>query len=92
MEILSGASLFLRCMFLIQFLYKIIGNPLWSLPPPQVHVSYSVLIQIKEILFGASLLLQCMFLIQFLFKIDENPHWGLPPPPVHVSSSNPIYN
>ena len=47
MEILSGASLFLRCMFLIQFLYKIIGNPLWSLFPPQVHVSYSVLKQIK---------------------------------------------
>ena len=45
MEILSGASLHPQCMFLIQFLFKIDGNPLWSLPPPPVHVSYSILIQ-----------------------------------------------
>jgi hypothetical protein len=44
MEILSGASLLLQCMFLIQFSFKIDGNPLWS----PVHVSYSVLIQIEE--------------------------------------------
>jgi hypothetical protein len=43
MEILSGASLLLKYMFLIQFLFKTDGNPLWCLPPPPIHISHAIL-------------------------------------------------
>ena len=35
----------LQCRFLIQFLFKLDGNPLWSLLPPPVHIPYSIPIQ-----------------------------------------------
>jgi hypothetical protein len=45
MEILSGASLLPQYIFLLELLFKIDENPLWSLLSPPVHIPYSVLIQ-----------------------------------------------
>jgi hypothetical protein len=45
MKILYGAFLFLQFIYFIQFLLKNDANPLWSLPPPPIHISYSTLIQ-----------------------------------------------
>ena len=45
MKILSGAPLLLQYTFLVQFLFKIDENTLWSFPPLPVHIPYSILIQ-----------------------------------------------
>ena len=49
MKILSGASLLPQYILLIQFLFKIDGNALWSLTPPSTYSlcnSYSKLMKI----------------------------------------------
>ena len=40
MSILSGVSLLIKNIFLIQFLFKTDEYPLWGVPPPQAHVPY----------------------------------------------------
>jgi hypothetical protein len=45
MQILSEAFLPPQYIFIIQFLFKIHANPLWSLPFPPIHIPYSILIQ-----------------------------------------------
>jgi hypothetical protein len=56
MKILSGASLPSQYTFLIQFLFKIDENPLWSLPPTSsTHSLFNSYSKLMQILSGASL-------------------------------------
>jgi hypothetical protein len=48
MKILSGASLLPQYIFLMQFLSKIDGNPLWSILPPQYIFLIQFLFKIDE--------------------------------------------
>ena len=79
-------------LFLIQFLFKIDENPLWSSLPPQYIFLIEFLFEIDENPLWSILPPQYIFLIQFLFKIDENPLWSTPPPPVHIPYSILIQN
>jgi hypothetical protein len=45
MNILSGVSLLPKYIFRTQFLFKADEYPLWGLPPLQVHIPYSTLMQ-----------------------------------------------
>jgi len=73
MKILYGGHLLLQ----YKSLFKIDGNPLWSIHTYSLFNSYS---KLMKMLTGATHLPQYTFLIQFLFKIDENPLWSILPP------------
>ena len=70
----SAAFPLLLYTFLIKFLFKADGNPLWRHPPPQYIFLIQFLFKINENTLWSPppLLFQHMFLIQFVFEIDEN--------------------